>query len=109
MQYSFVYMVQSLGLGHLLYRRKKADNKKLGIAAVLVSLLPTAMAQMFYAIPYILSHDGDIEVSFEWLIVTFFTVGFSFFVIQVGFLFKNGGKHLMLAAVYFFVALIVIL
>lgn len=104
-----VFLVLSLGLGHILYRKKKAANKKLGIAAVIVSLLPTAMAQMFYAVPYVLSHDEDIGVAFEWLIVTFFTVGFSFFVIQVGFLFKNGGKHLMLAAVYFFIALIIIL
>ena len=104
-----VFLALSLLLGYLLYRKKRAAQKKLGITAVLVSLLPIAIAQMFYAIPYILSHNEDIGVSFEWLIVTFFTVGFSFFVIQVGFLFKNGGKHLMLAAVYFFIALIVIL
>ena len=104
-----VFLVLSLGLGHVLYRKKKAANKKLGIAAIIVSLLPIAMAQMFYTVPYVLSHDEDIGVAFEWLIVTFFTVCFSFFVIQVGFLFKNGGKHLMLAAVYFFIALIIIL
>lgn len=64
-------------LGDPLYRRKKAEKKKLGIVAVLVSLLPIAMVQAFYAIPYILSHDGAIGVTFEWLIVTFFTVGIS--------------------------------
>ena len=99
----------SVVLGNLLYRKKKAENKRIGIIAVVVSLLPIAIAQACYAIPYILSHDGAMGVTFEWLIVTFFTVGISFFVIQISLLFKNGMKHLMVAAVYLIVALIVIL
>lgn len=77
--------------------------------AVVVSLLPIAIAQACYAIPYILSHDGAIGVAFEWMIVTFITVGISFFMIQISLLFKNGIKHLMVAAVYLFIALIFIL
>lgn len=104
-----VFLGLSVVLGDLLYRRKKAENKKLGIVAVAVSLLPIAMAQAFYAIPYILSHEGALGVTFEWLIVTFFTVGISFFVIQISLLFKNGVKHLVVATVYLLIALIVIL
>ena len=76
---------------------------------MVVSLLPIAMAQACYAIPYILSHDGAIGVTFEWLIVIFFTVGISFFVIQISLLFRNGIKHLMVAAVYLIIALVVVL
>ena len=104
-----VFLGLSVVLGDLLYRKKKAVNKKLGIVAVVVSLLPIAMAQAFYVIPYILSHDGAIGVTFECLIVTFFTVGISFFVIQISLLFKDGVKHLMVAVVYIFIALFVIL
>ena len=95
-------------LGDLLYKRK-ATNRKLGIVAVVVSLLPIAIAQACYAIPYILSHDGAIGVAFEWMIVTFITVGISFFVIQISLLFRDGVKHLMVAVVYLFIALIFIL
>lgn len=66
-----VFLGLSVVLGDLLYRKKKAVNKKLGIVAVVISLLPIAMAQAFYVIPYILSHDGAIGVTFECLIVTF--------------------------------------
>lgn len=104
-----IFLGLSVLLGDLLYRKKKASNKKLGIVAVVVSLLPIAMAQAFYAIPYILAHDGAIGVAFEWLIVTFFTVGISFFVIQISLLFMNGVKHLMVAATYLIIALFVIL
>ena len=76
-------------LGKLLYRKKEAENAKVGILAVIVSLLPIAIAQAFYAIPYILSHNGTVGITFEWLIVTFFTVGISFFVIQISLLFQN--------------------
>lgn len=104
-----VFLGLSVVLGNLLYRKRKATNRKLGIVAVVVSLLPIAIAQACYAIPYILSHDGAIGVAFEWMIVTFITVGISFFVIQISLLFKNGIKHLMVAAVYLFIALIFIL
>ena len=103
-----VFFGLSVVLGDLLYKRK-ATNRKLGIVAVVVSLLPIAIAQACYAIPYILSHDGAIGVAFEWMIVTFITVGISFFVIQISLLFKNGIKHLMVAAVYLFIVLIFIL
>lgn len=104
-----VFLGLSVVLGNLLYRKRRAANRKLGIVAVVVSLLPIAIAQACYAIPYILSHDGAIGVAFEWMIVTFITVGISFFVIQISLLFKNGIKHLMVAAVYLFIALIFIL
>lgn len=104
-----IFLGLSVLLGDLLYRKTKASNKKLGIVAVVAFLLPIAIAQACYAIPYILSHDGAIGVTFEWLIVTFFTVGISLFVIQISLLFKNGIKHLMVAAVYLLIALIVFL
>ena len=96
-------------LGKLLYRKKEAENAKVGILAVIVSLLPIAIAQAFYAIPYILSHNGTVGITFEWLIVTIFTVGISFFVIQISLLFQNAVKHLTIASVYLLISVIIIL
>ncbi len=104
-----VFLVMSVVFGNMLYRKKNAENKKLGIVAVVVSLLPIAIAQAYYTIPYILSHEGAIWVTFEWLIVTFFTVGISSFVIQISLLFNNGIKHLIVAAVYLLISLVVFL
>ncbi len=104
-----VFLGFSTVLGIILYRKKNAVKKNAGIVAVIVSLLPVALTQAFYAIPYILSHDGALGITFEWLIVTFFTVGISFFVIQISLLFKSGFKHLAVATVYLLITLIIIL
>ena len=104
-----IFLALSILLGILVYRKKKVKRKLLGIAAVVVSLLPVAVAQIFYAIPYILAQEGLLGITFEWLVVTFFTVGISFFVIQISLLFRNGLKHLLLAGAYLIVTLIVIL
>ena len=103
-----VFLSLSTALGALLYKKRNATHRILGIVAVVVTLLPVALAQAFYAIPYILSHNGAIGVTFEWSIVTFFTVGISFFVTQISLLFKNGVKHLIIATVYLLIALIII-
>lgn len=104
-----VFLGLSWLLGRRLYRKKDVQSDKIGIVAVMVSVLPIAIGQAFYAIPYILSHEGAVGVAFEWMIVTFFTVGISVFVIQISLLFRDGIKHLMVAAVYLVIALFIIL
>lgn len=106
---SLAFLGFSVFLGTLLYRKKKVKHRLIGVIAVVISLLPIGLAQVLYAIPYILSHDSAVGVTFEWMVVTFFTVGIAFFTNQICTLFRNGLKHLLVATVYLIIVLFVIL
>lgn len=105
---ALIYLLFGALLSFFLYRKRQIQHKLLGFVAVVMSLLPVYFAQTLYAIPYILTHDGPIEIAFEWMIVTFFTVGITFFLNQICLLFKNGLTHLIAAICYLVVTLIIL-
>lgn len=106
---SGVFLVISILISCLLYGRSKVEHKLFGIVAIFASLMPIWIAQLFYAVPFILSNDNAFEVTVEWLLVTLITVGITFFVDLIGIMYENGLKHLALSAVYLIVALVIIL
>lgn len=105
---TIIYLLFGTFLSFFLYRRKRLQHRILGFVAVVVSLLPVYLAQILYAIPYILTHDGPIEIAFEWIVVTFFTIGITFFLNQICLLFRNGLTHLIASICYLVVTLLVL-
>lgn len=103
-----VFLLFAAFVSLLHYRRRRTQHRLLGFIAVVVSLLPVYLAQTMYAIPYILSHDGPLEIAFEWMIVTFLTVGLTFFLNQICLLFKNGLTHLIAASLYLILTWIIL-
>lgn len=62
---TIIFVAISILLGYLLYRKRKAVHKGVGILGVITSLLPVGLAQILYAVPYILSSDSAIGTTLE--------------------------------------------
>lgn len=107
--YFAVFLGFSVLFGNWLYHKRSARHPKAGILAAALTLLPVWAGQMFHAVPYLLAKDSIFAGIFEWLVVTFFTVGISFLVLQLSLLFRDGRRHLGVAAGYLLVALCFIL
>ncbi len=99
-----IFVILSLIIGVLVYSgQDDASFKPVGIAAVVVSLLPIGIAQTGYIIPYILSTESALDIFFEWLIITVITVLISIFINAMCMMSKNGIIHFIAAAVYFII------
>lgn len=83
-----------------LHRKKEIRNRKIGILAGMLTLLPVWLAQLMYAVPYILMHDHIFSVTMEWVLVTGISFGVSFLLLHIGIILRNGKKHLLLASIY---------
>lgn len=109
------YPVVSTGVYFLLawttswwfHRKKKIANRKTGIVAGVLTLLPVWMVQLMYAVPYVAAGDKMLPVTIEWVLVTGISFGVSYLLLQIGLLFRNGKKHFLLAGVYLLLALAV--
>lgn len=66
----------------------------------MLTLLPVWLAQLMYAVPYILMHDHIFSVTMEWVLVTGISFGVSFLLLHIGIILRNGKKHLLLASIY---------
>lgn len=106
---SGLFLAISILLSCLLYGKSKVEHKLFGIVGVFASLLPIWIAQIFYAVPFILASDNVFEVAVEWVLVTLITVGITFFVNLISMMYENGLKHLAVSAVYLIIALVIIL
>lgn len=101
------FLALSALVGFLVYHKCPARHPRVGMLGAGLAIVPIGIGQIFYAVPFVLHHKGIISAMFEWLVVTFFTVGLSFFVVQIGLQFKDGRKHLWLAVGYLLLALLV--
>ena len=103
-----IFLGLSVLMGSLAYRKRKAAHKRIGVLAVVVSVLPVGIAQGWHAIPYVIASGDALGITFEWVVVTALTVGLSCFINQICFLLKNGWKHLWIAAVYLVITSVVV-
>ena len=100
-----VYFLLAWTASWWFHRKKRITNRKTGILAGVLTLLPIWLAQLMYAIPYIVAHDNMLTVTIEWVLVTGISFGISFLLLHIGLLFRNGKKHLLLASTYLAIAL----
>jgi hypothetical protein len=94
------YLVFSFVFGLIFYSRGNKKFKLAGIAATMITLLPFALTEAFYMVPYIVQHALFASV-FEWLIVTAILGGITFFILSIANLLENGWIHLILAVIFF--------
>lgn len=95
-----IYGLLTLIVTIMLYGGGNKRFRFLGVVATMMTMLPMAAVQVCYAIPYILINDGFFTITFEWLLVTFFSLSITVFVLSIGNLCQNGIIHFLLAAAF---------
>ena len=97
---ALIYCLLVSIIAAILYRSKQAKYRFSGIIATVFTMLPLAAVQIVYAIPYILTHDAFLGVTFEWLVVTFFLLAITVFVLSIANFLQNGFIHLIIAIAF---------
>ena len=105
-QFAFlIFLALSTLLSIWLCTRCKTKFLPIDILASIISMLPIALVQKYYAIPIIQSDNEALFIVIEWFFPTFFTIGISFFLTQLGLLLRNGITHLIISLLYLWITL----
>lgn len=93
------YITISFILGNILYRRGRRKFKSIGVVATLITMLPFAMVEGLYLVPYI-QQNSLFSAAFEWLIVTVFICVITFFVMVISNMLDNGLIHFVISVLF---------
>lgn len=97
---SFVlYLIISIVIGALFYGRSSVRYRICGILATIFTMIPMGMGVALYAIPYVMI-TGKLSAAFDWILVTAFLCGITFFIFALCKLLKNGRIHLVMSLVF---------
>ena len=103
------YILLTLGIGAISYKRKTGLWNVLGMVATSISFLPILLTEMLVEIPSIVragdSVGGMIELLIEWIFITLMVVGIAVFVHAVNMLTISPVRHLIMGLVYCVVTL----
>lgn len=102
-----IYLLLSLILSIILYR-KNSMCRLCGIISTIITMLPQAIIQGVYAIPYISVTDGFFFLSIEWLLISGFMLGLTVFVLAISRLLKKGYIRLIVAVLFLAITLFVV-
>lgn len=98
------YILLTLGIGAISYKRKTGLWNVLGMVATSISFLPILLTEMLVEIPSIVragdSVGGMIELLIEWIFITLMVVGIAVFVHAVNMLTISPVRHLIMGLVY---------
>lgn len=94
-----LYFLFALIFSFIFYGRGNKKCKGLGVVASVITLLPFAMVEGLYMIPYILQNSLFSAV-FEWIIVTVFIGAITFFLLAISNILGNGLIHLIIAIAF---------
>lgn len=94
------YILLTLGIGAISYKRKTGLWNVLGMVATSISFLPILLTEMLVEIPSIVragdSVGGMIELLIEWIFITLMVVGIAVFVHAVNMLTISPVRHLIM-------------
>ena len=102
-----IYLLISLILSIILYR-KNSIRRLCGILSAVIAMLPQAVVQGVYAIPYITVKDSIFSLSVEWLFVSGLMLGITVFVLVTSRLFEKGYIRVVVAIVFLVITLVVV-
>lgn len=98
------YILLTLGIGAISYKRKTGLWNVLGMVATSISFLPILLTEMLVEIPSIVRAGdlvgGMIELLIEWIFITLMVVGIAVFVHAVNMLTISPVRHLIMGLVY---------
>ena len=104
---SAVYLICSLLLGIVLYRSRQKRWRPLGIIATILNLLPFALVEGFYMIPYMMQHSLFAFV-FEWIFVTVVVGGLTFSILIIAHKLSSGLVHFLSASLFFLIVFLIL-
>ena len=101
-----VYFAASIILGLFIYRKSRPII--IGVAAMLINLLPLANLLTFYCIPLMVT-EANFDNTLEFVLTTFFCVGSEIFIAALSKMMRNSVKHLLLSIGLFAVATLLLI
>lgn len=104
-----IYLAIALVLAILsLHRNKNAKYRSVGVFAIILLTLPTAIVQAIYAIPYVVTTDGFFFVTIEWILVTLLMLGLTLLIFFCSSLLQNGILQLLVVAIFLTVTILIV-
>ena len=103
-----IYLLVSIAIAATLYLASKKRWRVAGFAAVLLTTVPTFLALTFYLVPFEAIDPGfDAVLDFFLIMLPF--LGGAILITSISRQLNNGLKHLLIAAAYFIVCLLILL